>query len=50
MRQGRVLAHGATRDVLTASAIASLYDVVADVAVHERAGHLTVTPLRRGPR
>lgn len=50
MRQGRILAHGPTRDVLTASAIAALYDVVADVALHENSGHLTVTPMRRSRR
>jgi iron complex transport system ATP-binding protein len=47
MRYGRILAHGPTRDVLTASAISSLYDVDADVSLHETAGHLTVTPMRR---
>jgi iron complex transport system ATP-binding protein len=50
MRDGRILAHGPTKDVLTASAIARLYDVVADVAHHETAGHLTVTPMRRSAR
>ena len=50
MRDGRILAHGPTHDVLTASAIARLYDVDADVAFHPRAGHLTVTPLQRAPR
>jgi len=50
MRQGRILAHGPTADVLTASAIAALYDVDADVARHETAGHLTVTPMRRSRR
>ena len=47
MRSGRVLAQGATRDVLTASAIQQLYDVEADVRFHEAAGHLTVVPVRR---
>jgi iron complex transport system ATP-binding protein len=47
LRGGRVLAQGPTRDVLTASAIAQLYDVDADVRYHEAAGHLTVTPLGR---
>lgn len=49
MRNGRVLAHGATRDVLTGTAIRQLYDVDADVQFHERAGHLTVVPVRRAP-
>ena len=47
MRGGRVLAHGPTRDVLTASSIADLYDVDADVRYHEGAGHLTIVPMRR---
>jgi iron complex transport system ATP-binding protein len=47
MRSGRVLAQGATREVLTAATIRQLYDVDADVHVHERSGHLTVVPLRR---
>jgi iron complex transport system ATP-binding protein len=33
--------------VLTEAAVRRLYDVDADVRVHERAGHLTVTPVRR---
>jgi iron complex transport system ATP-binding protein len=50
LRDGRVLAQGATRDVLTAAAIARLYDVRADVRYHEDAGHLVITPVRReGP-
>jgi iron complex transport system ATP-binding protein len=47
MRSGRVLAQGPTREVLTAATIRQLYDVDADVHVHERSGHLTVVPLRR---
>jgi iron complex transport system ATP-binding protein len=47
MRGGRVLAHGPTRDVLTASSIADLYDVDADVRYHDAAGHLTIVPIRR---
>jgi ABC-type cobalamin/Fe3+-siderophores transport system ATPase subunit len=42
-----VLAQGPTREVLTAATIRQLYDVDADVHVHERSGHLTVVPLRR---
>jgi iron complex transport system ATP-binding protein len=47
MRDGRVVAQGSTRDVLTAATIRSIYDVEADVSFHGPAGHLTVTPLRR---
>ena len=47
MRSGRVLAQGATREVLTAAAVQQLYDVEADVRYHETAGHLTVVPVRR---
>jgi iron complex transport system ATP-binding protein len=47
LRGGRVLAHGPTREVLTAPMIAALYDVDADVRYHEGAGHLTVVPMRR---
>src|SRR5687768_4321199 len=45
MRSGRVLAQGATREVLTAAAVQQLYDVEADVRYHETAGHLTVVPV-----
>jgi iron complex transport system ATP-binding protein len=47
MREGRVVAQGPTRDVLTAASIRRIYDVEADVSFHGQAGHLTVTPLRR---
>jgi iron complex transport system ATP-binding protein len=47
LRDGRVLAQGPTRDVLTAPMIQRLYDVDADVSFHAAAGHVTVTPLRR---
>lgn len=47
MRNGRVLASGNTRDVLTSAMVRQLYDVEADVRVHELAGHLTVVPLGR---
>ena len=47
VHHGRVLAHGPTREVLTAPMIAELYDVDADVRYHEGAGHLTVIPMRR---
>jgi len=49
MRDGRVLTHGATRDVLTGNMVRQLYDVDADVAFHPRAGHLTVVPVKRLP-
>jgi iron complex transport system ATP-binding protein len=47
MRDGRVVAQGPTRDVLTAASIRRIYDVDADVTFHGAAGHITVTPLRR---
>jgi iron complex transport system ATP-binding protein len=50
LRGGRVLAHGATADVLTPARVRDLYDVDADVRFHEGAGHLTVVPVRRVPR
>jgi iron complex transport system ATP-binding protein len=47
LRAGRVLASGPTTEVLTAARIAELYGVEADVEHHERAGHLTVVPIRK---
>jgi iron complex transport system ATP-binding protein len=47
IRDGRVLASGSTPDVLTSATVRQLYDVEADVRVHELAGHLTVVPLGR---
>jgi iron complex transport system ATP-binding protein len=47
MKSGRVLAKGATNDVLTATNVGRLYGVEADVTFHPRAGHLTVVPLAR---
>jgi iron complex transport system ATP-binding protein len=47
LRAGRVLASGPTPTVLTAARVAELYGVEADVQHHERAGHLTVVPIRR---
>ena len=47
VRDGRVIASGATGEVLTASAVKALYDVDADVGLHPRAGRLTVTPIAR---
>jgi iron complex transport system ATP-binding protein len=46
-RDGRVLAKGATRDVLTPAMVQQLYGVEAEVRFHDRAGHLTVVPLAR---
>ncbi len=46
MREGRVLASGPTRQVLTPAHIRDLYGVEADVQEHERAGHLTVVAVR----
>ena len=45
VREGRVLSQGNTVDTLTAPMVKRLYDVDADVHYHERARHLTVTPV-----
>jgi len=47
MRNGRVLASGNTSEVLTSAMVRQLYDVEADVRLHELSGHLTVVPLGR---
>jgi len=47
LKQGRVIAEGATEAVLTASNVRALYGMDADVKFHERAGHLTVVPIAR---
>jgi iron complex transport system ATP-binding protein len=47
LRGGRVLAAGPTGEVLTADTVKALYDVDADVRLHERTGRLTVTPVAR---
>jgi iron complex transport system ATP-binding protein len=47
LKQGRVIAQGATSDTLTAQNVRLLYEVDADVTFHERAGHLTVVPIGR---
>ena len=47
MRGGRVIAAGPTHDVLTPENVRRLYDVEADVHVHEETGHITVVPVRR---
>jgi iron complex transport system ATP-binding protein len=47
VRQGRVLMQGAANEVLTSATVQQLYGVIADVTFHERAGHVTVIPVRR---
>lgn len=47
IKDGRVLAQGATGHVLTTANIRALYGVDADVRFHEGAGHLTVVPIAR---
>lgn len=50
LHRGEVVAAGATADVLTPDAIASLYGIRADVQFHDVAGHLVVVPVGRGRR
>ncbi|MBI2222328.1 MAG: ABC transporter ATP-binding protein [Acidobacteria bacterium] len=47
LRDGRVLADGATRDVLTPEHVRELYGVDVEVVPHEGAGHPVVVPLAR---
>ena len=47
VRDGRVLAQGPTREVLTAAIVRQLYGVTRTCASTKRAGHLTVVPVRR---
>lgn len=47
LRRGQVIAQGPVHDVLTRDRIRALYDIDADVSMHERAGHLTVVPVGR---
>jgi iron complex transport system ATP-binding protein len=47
LKQGRVIAHGATEETLTAEHIRRLYEIDADVQFHPLAGHLTVVPIGR---
>jgi iron complex transport system ATP-binding protein len=47
VRDGRVLMQGPTSKVLTSGTVEQLYGVIADVSFHERAGHVTVVPVRR---
>ena len=46
LRGGRIIASGPTRQVLTTENIRTVYGVDADVTMHERAGHLSVVPIR----
>jgi cobalamin transport system ATP-binding protein len=50
LRGGKVLAAGSTSDVLTAAHVRALYDVDADVDVHEHTGQLIVSPRRPRPQ
>jgi iron complex transport system ATP-binding protein len=50
LRDGRVVAAGPTRDVLTPEHIRLLYDVTADVQRHDKAGHLVVVPVAQVDR
>ena len=47
LRDGHVLASGATSDVLTPGNVLALYDVRADVQRHAATGHLVVVPVAR---
>jgi iron complex transport system ATP-binding protein len=47
LRAGRVLAAGATREVVTAERIAQLYGVRADIRVNDATGQLLVVPVSR---
>jgi len=49
LRDGVVLASGATPDVLTREGVRQLYGVEAEVRFHAGAGHLTVVPLASLP-
>lgn len=47
LRSGRVLTQGPVGGVLTPPNIRALYGIDADVAMHPRAGHMTVVPVAR---
>jgi iron complex transport system ATP-binding protein len=47
LKDGEVLAAGATADVLTPALIRDLYGVEADVSRHAASGRLVVIPVRR---
>ncbi len=49
LRNGRVVAQGPTEEVLTPGTVRALYGVEADVQLHPRTLHLTVTPIARVP-
>jgi len=46
LKEGRVLAAGASGDVLTAAKIRELYDVEVEVSRHPGTGRLVVIPLQ----
>jgi iron complex transport system ATP-binding protein len=50
LKAGQVLAHGRTAEVLTPANVRALYDVDADVHLHEQSGHLVVVPISRMAR
>src|SRR6185312_16085973 len=50
IREGRIVAQGATDAVLTTANIRALYDVDAEVGYNARAGHVTVVPIARARR
>ena len=45
LREGRIVAAGSTREVLTSANVRLLYGVHADVTRHAAAGHLIVVPI-----
>ena len=47
LKHGEIVAQGPTSTTLDAGNIRRVYDVDADVRLHERAGHLTVVPIGR---
>jgi iron complex transport system ATP-binding protein len=47
LRDGRLMASGATESVLTPATISALYGVVADVGRHPATGRLVVVPIRK---
>jgi iron complex transport system ATP-binding protein len=47
LKNGRVLSRGLAREVLTPANVKLLYGVDAEIALHPRAGHLTVVPIAR---
>jgi len=47
IRAGRIIAQGSVDAVLTPTNVRELYNIDADVTMHQRAGHLTVVPVAR---